>query len=260
MKMTLYHFPGCPYSERVEVLLQLKGLAGVIDDVEIDLSKPRPEWLLQKTGGSTSLPVLDCGTHVLRESMVILRYVDSSFPETSIRHPDPMKHAIESMLGLMDSDYAKAGYALLRNQNQSKREDFRAALDVQYEKLDSFLRRYGGSGHFLFKDFGWAEVTLTPLMKRLQCLAYYENYNIPDRLDRVRHWHSACLAHPAAQSRTLEEIVKLYYDYSRDIGGGALVPGRSKSSFTMEPHWSSRPWPPKDKWGPGATDTELGLA
>jgi glutathione S-transferase len=260
MKATLYHFPGCPYSERVEILLSLKGLDGAIDDVEIDLSQPRPDWLLQKTGGSTALPVLDCGTHVLRESTVILRYVDSQFPERRIRNPDPLKHAIESMLGLMDSEYAKAGYAMLRNRDQSRREDFRRAFDVQYEKLDSFLRRYGEGESFLFEDFGWAEIILAPLMKRLECLVYHEGYSIPDRLDRVRRWHSACLSHPAAQSRTLEEIVKLYYDYSRDVGGGALVPGRSKSSFTMDPHWSSRPWPPKDKWGPGASDSELGLA
>lgn len=45
-KPTLYHIPGCLFSERVEILLELKGLHGVFDDVEIDISKPRPDWLL----------------------------------------------------------------------------------------------------------------------------------------------------------------------------------------------------------------------
>jgi glutathione S-transferase len=257
--MILYHFPGCPYSERVEILLHLKGLSGAIEDVELDISQPRPDWLLQKTDGSTALPVLDCGTHVLRESAVILRYLDAHFPERRVRHPDPLQHAIESMFGLMDSAYAKAGYAMLRNQDQAQREDCRLALDAQYERLDLFLRRYGGSGSFLFEDFGWAEVVLTPIMKRLECLSYYEDYRIPDALDRVSSWHAACLGHPAAQSRQVEEVLKLYYDYSRGVGGGALVPGRRKSSFTMDPHWSSRPLPPRNKWGNGATDAELGL-
>lgn len=258
--MILYHFPGCPYSERVEIILNLKGLSGAIDDVELDLSKPRPDWLLEKTGGSTSLPVLDCGTQVLRESAVVLRYVDSQFPEHQVRHPDPLQHAIESMLGLMDSKYARAGYALLRNRDPDKREACRQAIDAEYEQLDGFLCRYGGAGPFLFENFGWAEVILTPLMKRLECLAYYEDYCIPEALERVTAWHAACLSHPAAQSRKLEEILKLYYDYSRGVGGGALVDGRRKSSFALDPPWSDRPMPPRDKWGEGATDTELGLA
>ncbi len=258
--MTLYHFPGCPYSERVEILLHLKGLAGEIDDFEVDISQPRPAWLLQKTGGSTALPVLERGTDILRESAVILRYLDSQFPERQVRHPDPMHHATESLLGQMDSSFAKAGYAMLLNQDAAKREELRIAFDAQYQLLDLFLKRHGGRGPFLFDEFGWAEVMLTPLIKRLETLAYYENYQIPDTLDRVKIWHGACLSHPAAQSRRVEEILKLYYDYSRGIGGGKLVPGREKSSFSINVPWHSRPMPPRSKWVVGATDQELGLA
>ncbi len=257
--MILYHFPGCPYSERVEILLHMKGVEGQIEDVQLDISQPRPKWLLEKTGGSTALPVLDCGEHTLRESAVILRYLDAHFPERKIAHPDPMCHAVESLFGLMDSAYAKAGYAMLRNQDQAKRRELKLAFDAEYERFDAFLRRFGGEGPFLFDNFGWAEVMLTPLLKRLECLAYYEEYQIPGRLDRVKRWHAACLDHPAAQGRSIEEILKLYYDYSRDAGAGALAPGRKKSSFAMDPPWQSRPMPPRDKWGESATDRELGL-
>ena len=69
----------------------------------------------------------------------------------------------------------------------------------------------------------------------------------------------ACIAHPAARQVSQEEIVKLYYDYAKGAGNGALLPGRSASSFTFEPHWRNRPWPPKDKYGHSATDAELGI-
>jgi len=257
--MILYHFPGCPYSERVEILLNLKGLGGEFEDVELDISQPRPDWLLRKTGGSTALPVLDCGAHVLRESAVILRYLDAKYPQRPVCHPDPLHHAIESLMALMDSDYAKAGYTLLRNREPAKRDELRLLFDGQYARLDAFLHQNGGPGPFLFEDFGWAEVMLTPLLKRLECVAYYDDYRIPEALDRVRVWHAACLQHPAAQTRKIEEVVKLYYDYSRGVGSGGLVPGRRKSSFTLDPHWSARPMPPRDKWGDGASDRELGL-
>src|SRR5690606_36442527 len=64
---------------------------------------------------------------------------------------------------------------------------------------------------------------------------------------------------PAAQQVSREEIVKSYYDYALGAGNGALLPGRRKSSFVFEPHWSNRPWPPADKYGPPASDEELGL-
>ena len=47
---------------------------------------------------------------------------------------------------------------------------------------------------------------------------------------------------------------------ARNIGNGALPEGRTKSSFVFEPSWKERPMPPKDKWGPMATDAELGLS
>ncbi len=63
----------------------------------------------------------------------------------------------------------------------------------------------------------------------------------------------------AAQQVTREEIVKVYYDYAKGAGNGAPLPGRSRSSFVFEPHWRTRPWPPRDKYTTSATDAELGL-
>ena len=84
---------------------------------------------------------------------------------------------------------------------------------------------------------------------------------MPDeaRYARVRRWRDACLAHPAAQQVTREQIVKLYYDYTQGAGNGALLPGRAKSSFAFEPDWRDRPWPPKEKYALAATDAQLGL-
>jgi glutathione S-transferase len=60
-------------------------------------------------------------------------------------------------------------------------------------------------------------------------------------------------------------VVKLYYYYyyyyySRGAGNGALPEGRTVSSFLVEPHWSKRPWPPREEWRYAATDVELGSA
>jgi glutathione S-transferase len=258
--MTMYHIPGCPFSERVEILLELKGLQDIMADVEIDISKPRPEWLLRKTQGTTSLPALTLDNgETLKESMVIMRYLEDRFPERPVAQRDPYRHAVESMLCATDGAFTGAGYRMILNRDPSLREKHVADVDAQFQRLDDFLSRYNPSGTWLFEDFGWAEVAYTPMFKRLWFLEYYENYVISERLVRLRRWRDACLAHRAAQRRGFEELMKLYYDYSQGGGNGRIPEGRKVSSFTVEPHWRTRPMPPRDKWGTPATDAQLGL-
>lgn len=257
---TMYHIPGCPFSERVEILLELKGLHGLLDDVEIDISKPRPDWLLKKTRGTTALPALTLENgETLKESMIIMRYFDDRFPERKVAQADPYRHAVESMLAEMGGAFSGSGYRMILNRDASKRDELRAGVDAEYAKLNDFLAYYAPDRDFLWDGFGWAEAAMTPMFKRLWFIEYYEGYEVPQSLTRVLRWREASLAHPAARHRTWEEIITLYYDYSQGGGNGRIPEGRAISSFTLDPHWSSRPLPPKDKWGHAATDEELGL-
>lgn len=53
--------------------------------------------------------------------------------------------------------------------------------------------------------------------------------------------------------------MKLYYDCAKGAGNGSLLPGRHVSSFTFEPHWRDRAWPPRDMYAVSAMDQKLGL-
>ncbi len=99
------------------------------------------------------------------------------------------------------------------------------------------------------------------MFMRFWFLEYYEGFALPEgaEYDRVRRWRAACMAHPAAQQVSHDEIVKLYYDYAVGVGNGALPEGRSVSSFTFDPDWRVRPMPPSDKYDRIAGDAELGL-
>lgn len=257
--LTIYHIPGCPFSERIEIMLALKGLA--MNDVEIDISRPRPDWLLAKSGGTTALPLLDIENgESLKESMVILRYLEDRYPLPAVRHADPFNHAVEGMLAELSGPFSGAGYRMILNRDPAQRETLRANVDAEFGKLDSFLKRYATGRDFLFEDrFGWAEVAMTPMFKRLWFLEYYEDYEVPARFERVLRWREACVSHRAAQYRGKEELLKLYYDYSQGGGNGRIPEGRNISSFTPESDWRTRPMPPRDKWGHAATDAELGL-
>ena len=259
--LRMYHIPGCPFSERVEILLDLKGLSGIMDDHEVDISKPRPDWLLSKTRGTTSLPALELENgETLKESMVILRYFEERFSERPVAQRDPFEHAVEAMLCATDGQFTGAGYRMILNRDRAKRDDCKAEVDAQYARLDDFLRHYSPDGDYLFASFGWAEVVFAPMFKRLWFLEYYEDYEVPQHLARVLRWREACTEHPAVANRhSHRELMTLYYDYSQGGGNGRLPQGRHISSFTLDPAWEKRPMPPRDKWGTPATDRELGL-
>ncbi len=268
MSATIHHIPVCPFSQRVEILLDLKGRRSDVDFAVVDITKPRDPRLLALTGGSTALPVLELpGGRSLKESLVLLEYIEAAFPDPPVRRADPYQRALESLLVSMEGFFVASGYRLVMNQDPTRRQALVDDYLDQHARIDAFLVQHGqGDGPWLFDDFGHAEVVFAPFFRRFAFVDWYEGVDLPDgdhpdadRFTRVRAWRAACLAHPAAQQVTDEEIIKLYYDYSRGAGNGALVEGRSRSSFVFDPDWRDRPMPPRGKPVVGATDAELGL-
>ncbi|MEP1206983.1 MAG: glutathione S-transferase family protein [Rhizobiaceae bacterium] len=261
-KFILYHIPVCPFSQRLEILLSLRGLEDAVEFRVVDVTKPRDPELLEKTRGTTALPVLELPDgSILKESLVILRYFDEVLEGPKLRQSDPYKHAVESMLIAHEGAFTMTGYFYVMNQDEQARSSHIEKLLDIYRNLDGFLMEHNPGGTFLFDAFGLAEAVFTPMFKRFWFLDYYEDFHLPDEpgFQRVRKWRQACMEHKATDQVSKEEIVKLYYDYALGAGNGALVAGRKISSFTLEPEWQTRPWPPRDKYAGTASDKELGL-
>lgn len=258
----VYHIPVCPFSQRLEILLALRGATDAVEFRVVDITRPRDPALLAKTRGTTALPVLETPDGaIIKESLVILRYLDEMLDGPSLRRRDPGEHAVESMLIAREGAFTAAGYLFVLNQDRDKRAEHLDKMLSLYRDLNDFLSHHAPDGPFLFDEFGLAEAVFTPLFKRFWFLDYYEDFALPEGpdYDRVRAWREACMAHRATDQVSKEEIVKLYYDYALGAGNGAVPEGRRVSSFNFEPHWSSRPWPPKDKYAGSASDEELGL-
>lgn len=261
--LVVHHIPVCPFSQRLEILLALKGRRDEVEFRVVDITRPRDPALLEKTRGTTALPVLELPDgRVLKESLVLMQYLEDLFPDPPVAQREPYRRAVENMLVRLEGPFVNQGYTLVMNQQPERRAALTEAMLAQYAQLGDFLQQHAPDRTFLFEAFGWAEAVFTPMFMRFWFLEYYEGFELPQgeaRFDRVRRWRDACLAHPAAQQVSREEIVKLYYDYAKGAGNGALLPGRRRSSFVFEPHWRRRPWPPADKYGHSASDEELGL-
>ena len=227
-KPILYHIPVCPFSQRVEILLELKGLRDAVTFSVVDITRPRDPALLAKTRGTTALPVLELEDgRILKESLVLLRYFEDRYPEPRVARADPYERAVENMLIAMEDPFVSAGYRFVMNQDAAKRAGAGGADDGAI-RASSTTSSPGmrPARDFLFERFGLAECVFTPIFARFWFLEHYEGWDIPAELPRARRWRDACLAHPAAQQVSREEIVKLYYDYAWGAGNGALLPGR----------------------------------
>ncbi len=258
----VYHIPICPFCQRLEILLALKGLIGAVEFQVIDITKPREPWLLEKTGGTTALPVLETQDgKILKESLVILSYLEELFSKPPVRRSEIYERAVERMLIVKEGPFTTAGYLFVMNQDREKRQGHAERMLELYADLNNYLRQHNPEGTFLFDEFGLAEAVFSPIFMRFWFLEYYEEFELPSdqAYERVRRWRAACLAHPAAQQVKREQIIKLYYDYALGAGNGALPPGRTRSSFVFEPDWTERPWPPREKYNHQASDRELGL-
>jgi glutathione S-transferase len=206
----VYHIPVCPFSQRLEILLALRGIPDAVEFRVVDITRPRDPDLLALTRGTTALPVLDDpGGGVLKESLVILRYLDESLPGGPLRRTDPAEHAMESMLVAKEGPFTMAGYLFVMNQDREAREAHREKLLRLYREIDEFLCDHSPDGPFLFERFGLAEAVFTPIFQRFWFLDYYEGFALPDddAFTRVRRWRDACMAEPAADQVCEEEIV-----------------------------------------------------
>lgn len=261
-KSVVYHIPVCPFSQRLEILLALRGQQDAVEFRVVDITKPRDPELLAKTRGTTVLPVLETPEgKILKESLVILRYLDEALEGENLRRSAPYEHAVESMLIAKEGPFTMAGYIYVMNQDQAQREALNEKLLSLYRDINNFLMEHNPEGTFLFQEFGLAETVFTPIFKRFWFLDYYEGFELPvdPNCARVKKWRAACIAHEATDQVSEEEIVKLYYDYALGAGNGALIKGRKMSSFAFEPSWENRPMPPRDKYAATASDEDLGL-
>lgn len=239
----------------------------------VDITVPRSPAILALTGGSTALPVMDLHDgRSLKESMVLMNYLHDSLSAPGragrpVRPSDAYLRALEDLLVTMAGPFIDAGYRFVMNQDAARRDALRDAYLAQLEGLDRFLDAHARGPTWFGDEFGWAEIVFTPFFQRFWFIEYYESVGIPDTPEfaHIKTWRDACVAHPNAQQTSREEIIKLYYDYARGAGNGALpesgpgVPPRRVSTFSFEPDWRQRPWPPQDKYGPGASDEQLGL-
>ncbi len=80
-EVILHHYPQSPVSEKVRVVLGIKGLTWA--SVEIPRLPPKPD-LMPLTGGFRLTPVMQIGADVYCDSQSIIRALERRFPNPTL--------------------------------------------------------------------------------------------------------------------------------------------------------------------------------
>lgn len=244
-KLTIYSIAACPYAQRTRILLELKGIP--FELVEIDITKPRPDWFLQLNPAG-KVPVIVHQGRAINESSVINEYLEDVFPTPSVFPAAPyLKAQSRILIEYCNSRFTTNMYRVLMEQDPARRERAEKAALADWKWLDDFLGRVGTGGDYAFGEFGMADLTYAPFFLRYALNEYFWGFELPRALSRVCRWRDALLAHPAVQSTSLavDDYIKLYADYSLGYSNGAVPPGQERSSADLSVPLSERPMPPR---------------
>ena len=84
-ELILHHYPGSPFSEKIRLVLGLKGLAW--RSVRIPAVMPKPD-VIALTGAYRKTPVLQVGNHVYCDTSLIARVLERRTPDPTL-YPSP---------------------------------------------------------------------------------------------------------------------------------------------------------------------------
>lgn len=241
----LYSTRACPYAQRTRALLSLKAVP--FREVEIDITRPRPEWYLAMQP-SGKVPAIHHDGCVVSESSVINEYLEEVFPEPPAMPSSPTERAKARMfIEFCNNRFAPNMYRALMEQNGARRARAQDLAGKDWARLDRMLEDVRSDGDTALGNFGIVELTFGPFFQRYALTDYYWGFRPWDdpRIQLAKRWSASTAAHPAlfTTGMTAIEYIKLYEDYAYGYANGQLRHGQSCSSLDLSVPLSERPMP-----------------
>ncbi len=172
MARTVYFGSGSPYSWRVMLAMELKGLE--YEAVELHFSKgdtQSAEHLARNPRGK--IPVLIDGDITIYESTAIMAYLEKTYPEVPIFGADAREYALiwqryaelENYLGNTISSILAP---IFRGEAEGKDAEIKANLEKLKAELETVHGWLSGDGYIVGESLSAADVTLYPQVALLR--------------------------------------------------------------------------------------------
>ncbi|MBX7149850.1 glutathione S-transferase family protein [bacterium] len=160
--MDLYYYPYCPFSRRVQIVLEKKGIKHNAVKVDIDLEEHKKESFLAMNPFG-QLPVLVDGGRTLFEASVICAYLDYLQPDPPIHSEDGLLRAHGLLLEKVHDRFISPEIQILWSEYFHKKPASRneAAVSRAFKSVQKSLawvnKQIEGTTYMAGENFGLAD-------------------------------------------------------------------------------------------------------
>ena len=217
MHFHLYNLDVCPFAQRSKIALIEKGAS--FEETHID-PRDKPDWFLQMNPKG-KLPVLMHEGNLVRESAVVLEYLEDVLPEPALMPPTPYgRSQVRLWLQFFNTEYVPAFYHALLSQEADRKDRMLAML----RELASAFAELDSSGpYFMGRRLTLLDISVVPFIARHPAVEALADCPIPesDELAPLRRWYGAMQQRPSFQRtrRDADFWVHTYREYAQGRWG-----------------------------------------
>ena len=207
--MELYGADICPFVHRVRLALHLKNLDFVYH--AIDLAN-KPDWY-HEVLPSGKVPLLEDGEFRIWESMIILEYLEESYPEPALYPGSPGEKAMVRLeMEQFSGKFIGGFYGVLRAQESAKRDEM---VGEMTSLLEDWSDKVPTDGFFGGADPGLFDIAIYPWFNRWPVLEHYRGFSLPE--GPWRSWSQRMADTQAVKdtARSPNYYVGLYESYAK---------------------------------------------
>lgn len=197
--LTLISHPGCPYVQRVAIVLAEKGIPHVRTDVDLGC---KPDWFLQASPMG-KIPVLLIEGQPIFESAVICEYLEEAF-EPPLHPRDPLHRAQHRAWMAFGTELLESVGAFYKATDAATMEVARARVTARLASMEGVL----ASGPFFAGErFSMVDAVFAPVFRYFEAFAQMGESHFLDALPKVTRWGIALLARESVQAAVAPEFI-----------------------------------------------------
>ena len=221
MTLHLYNLDVCPFAQRAKVGLAHKRVP--FEETHIDPTA-KPAWFLEMNPHG-KLPVIVHDGRLVRESAVVLEYLEEVFDEIPMLPVDPYERSqVRLWLQFCNSEYVPAFYRCVLNTDESLRERNAAQMRAAIAGLLEGIETLSDEGpYFLGSELSLLDISFAPFVERHAAVEALAGVAIADDEEYapLRRWFAAVAEHPAYAPTKRDDAywVEVYTEYARGLLG-----------------------------------------
>ncbi|OQR91352.1 hypothetical protein ACHHYP_04755 [Achlya hypogyna] len=206
-KVHLFNSIGCPYGHRA--LWTAIEVDAPLTVYEIGLRADMPASYIEKFNRYHTVPFLVHQGTPVYESAIIAQFLDAKYNNGTLHRRDNFEEAALAQLAAAKFETG-AFYALIRNQDATKKDELEANVHLVLGELERIYREnaaaYRSEGPYLLGvELSSAEINIVPFLYRFKhVLSHYRNFDITKGYPLVAAAYEAAVARPTFKLSTRE--------------------------------------------------------